>query len=221
MSDGLDRAEIIELLERLGTEDDAEALAAARTLHARISSAGVPWDMLLVPDGPPEDAYEEEEEEEEEYEEESYDDEEDEEEYDDEEDEGEGEDEDEEEDDEPDGSAEAEEDPAERAPAAANGEDTVPTEAASAGDTGADAEADAAEEPAEAVASAAADEAESAVGERPANKDLQLIERLLKRPGLTDATREDLELMKEDIAEGSLSAMDRNYLKSLEKRLKG
>lgn len=217
MSDGLDRAEIIELLERLGTEDDAEALAAARTLHARISSAGVPWDMLLVPDGPPEDAYEEEEEEE--YEEESYDDEEDEEEYDDEEDEGD--DEDEEEDDEPDGSAEAEEDPAERAPAAANGEDTVPTEAASAGDTGADAEADAAEEPAEAVASAAADEAESAVGERPANKDLQLIERLLKRPGLTDATREDLELMKEDIAEGSLSAMDRNYLKSLEKRLKG
>lgn len=216
MSDGLDRAEIIELLERLGTEDDAEALAAARTLHARISSAGVPWDMLLVPDGPPEDAYEEEEEEE--YEEESYD-EEDEEEYDDEEDEGD--DEDEEEDDEPDGSAEAEEDPAERAPAAANGEDTVPTEAASAGDTGADAEADAAEEPAEAVASAAADEAESAVGERPANKDLQLIERLLKRPGLTDATREDLELMKEDIAEGSLSAMDRNYLKSLEKRLKG
>lgn len=47
----LDRDEFIRLLERLGNEDDGEALAAARDLHARITVAEVTWDDLLVPEG--------------------------------------------------------------------------------------------------------------------------------------------------------------------------
>jgi hypothetical protein len=46
----LDRAGFIELLERLGAEDDKEALAAARTLHERLGDSGMTWDDLLVPD---------------------------------------------------------------------------------------------------------------------------------------------------------------------------
>jgi hypothetical protein len=210
VDDGLDRAEMIELLERLGAEDDAEALAAARTIHARIVASGVPWDVLLVPEdgGPPRDAYDDEEDEEEDADEE----------------EDEDEDEDEEE-------PAAEDDPVDEAE-----DDEAEDDGRARDETEAAVEETAVEEPAveepaveEPGDEAAAESDEVEAGEpEPAvaagavgNRDLQLIERLLKRPGLTESTREDLELMKEDIAEGSLSAMDRNYLKALEKRLKG
>jgi hypothetical protein len=43
----LDRAELLELLGRLGATDDADVLAAARTLHGKVSEAGLSWDTLL------------------------------------------------------------------------------------------------------------------------------------------------------------------------------
>jgi hypothetical protein len=43
----LDRAELLELLGRLGAEDDASVLAAARALHGRISESGLTWDTVL------------------------------------------------------------------------------------------------------------------------------------------------------------------------------
>jgi hypothetical protein len=43
----LDRAGIIALLDRLGAEDDATVLDAARTLHRQLSEAGTSWDELL------------------------------------------------------------------------------------------------------------------------------------------------------------------------------
>jgi hypothetical protein len=45
----LDRDEFMRLLEKLGSEDDAEALGAARDLHARVTIAQISWDELLVP----------------------------------------------------------------------------------------------------------------------------------------------------------------------------
>jgi hypothetical protein len=43
----LDRAELLELLDRLGAEDDAAVLAAARALHRKVSESGLTWDDLL------------------------------------------------------------------------------------------------------------------------------------------------------------------------------
>jgi hypothetical protein len=43
----LDRAELLELLGRLGASDDASVLVAARELHGKISASGVTWDTLL------------------------------------------------------------------------------------------------------------------------------------------------------------------------------
>jgi hypothetical protein len=43
----LDRPGIIELLGRLGAQDDATVLAAARELHAKVSQSGATWDELL------------------------------------------------------------------------------------------------------------------------------------------------------------------------------
>jgi hypothetical protein len=43
----LDRAELLELLGRLGAPDDASVLAAARALHGKISESGLTWDTLL------------------------------------------------------------------------------------------------------------------------------------------------------------------------------
>lgn len=48
MSDALERDTVIELLEKLGSDQDEEVLAAARTLHNQVTEAGVPWDDLLV-----------------------------------------------------------------------------------------------------------------------------------------------------------------------------
>jgi hypothetical protein len=50
MTEPLNRDEIIALLERLGAGDDAEALEAARALHAAIAAAGTSWEELLVPE---------------------------------------------------------------------------------------------------------------------------------------------------------------------------
>ena len=46
----LDRPGIVELLGRLGAEDDATALAAARELNAKVSQSGLTWDQLLRAD---------------------------------------------------------------------------------------------------------------------------------------------------------------------------
>jgi hypothetical protein len=43
----LDRAGIIELLDRLGAEHDAAVLQAARELHRKLSDSGLSWDDLL------------------------------------------------------------------------------------------------------------------------------------------------------------------------------
>jgi hypothetical protein len=43
----LDRAELLDLLGRLGAADDARVLAAARELHGKVSEAGLTWDTLL------------------------------------------------------------------------------------------------------------------------------------------------------------------------------
>lgn len=45
---GLDRDELIDLLERLGSPDDAQALEAARLLDRRIQEADTSWAELLV-----------------------------------------------------------------------------------------------------------------------------------------------------------------------------
>jgi len=46
----LDRQEFIRLLQKLGSDSDAEVLSAARDLHAKVTVAGVAWDSLLAPD---------------------------------------------------------------------------------------------------------------------------------------------------------------------------
>ena len=43
----LDRPGIVELLGRLGAQDDATVLAAARELNTRVSQSGLTWDELL------------------------------------------------------------------------------------------------------------------------------------------------------------------------------
>ena len=53
MTDGpdphhLDRAELISLLETLGSEDDQEVLAAARVLDTKVAAAGTSWSVLLA-----------------------------------------------------------------------------------------------------------------------------------------------------------------------------
>ena len=48
-----ERIYLLERLERLGAEDDAEALQAARELAARVSDGGLDWDDLIVPEDPP------------------------------------------------------------------------------------------------------------------------------------------------------------------------
>lgn len=45
----MDRDNFIALLERLGDGDDATALDAARTIHARVAESGFGWTDLLVP----------------------------------------------------------------------------------------------------------------------------------------------------------------------------
>lgn len=48
-----ERIYLLERLERLGAEDDADALQAARELAARVSDGGLDWDDLIAPEDPP------------------------------------------------------------------------------------------------------------------------------------------------------------------------
>ena len=50
MSDTLERDNVIDLLDRLGSEQDEDVLVAARALHAQITRAGLGWHDLLVGD---------------------------------------------------------------------------------------------------------------------------------------------------------------------------
>ena len=50
------RDDVIELLNRLGSDRDEDVLEAAREVHARITAAGMTWEDLLVPDGGAADA---------------------------------------------------------------------------------------------------------------------------------------------------------------------
>lgn len=45
----LDRAELISLLETLGSDNDEEVLAAARVLDTKVAAAGTSWSVLLAP----------------------------------------------------------------------------------------------------------------------------------------------------------------------------
>ena len=47
----LDRAALIELLDRLGSGDDATVLEAARALHRKAAESGLSWDDLIRLDG--------------------------------------------------------------------------------------------------------------------------------------------------------------------------
>jgi hypothetical protein len=46
-----DRAALIELLDRLGSSDDAMVLEAARALHRKAAEAGLSWDDIIQLDG--------------------------------------------------------------------------------------------------------------------------------------------------------------------------
>ena len=52
----LDRADLLDLLGRLGAEDDATVLAAARELHGKVRESGLTWDELLQLDADTSDA---------------------------------------------------------------------------------------------------------------------------------------------------------------------
>ena len=52
MSVTLERNQVVELLDKLGSEQDTDVLAAARMLHSQITESGMGWDDLLVGDGP-------------------------------------------------------------------------------------------------------------------------------------------------------------------------
>ena len=43
----VDRAALLELLDRLGSDDDATVLSAARELHRKIAESGISWDELV------------------------------------------------------------------------------------------------------------------------------------------------------------------------------
>jgi hypothetical protein len=126
MSD-LNRAELLDLLGRLGAEDDATVLAAARALHGKLRESGLTWDELLQLDADAGDA-----------------------------------------------------------------------------DTGQHDD------------TAAADGALSAGGK---DEIARLIERLLARPSISDALREELTDFKRAIADGTFEEMDAQYVRALAKRL--
>ena len=50
MTEPLERDNVIELLKRLGSDQDEDVLKAARQVHAQITAAGMTWEDLLVPD---------------------------------------------------------------------------------------------------------------------------------------------------------------------------
>ena len=52
MSEPIERNQVIELLDKLGSEQDEDVLAAARMLHSQIIESGMGWEDLLVGDEP-------------------------------------------------------------------------------------------------------------------------------------------------------------------------
>ena len=52
MSATLERNQVIELLDKLGSEQDEDVLAAARMLHSQITESRMGWGDLLVGDEP-------------------------------------------------------------------------------------------------------------------------------------------------------------------------
>ncbi|MEM7222234.1 MAG: hypothetical protein AAF495_04605 [Pseudomonadota bacterium] len=50
MAEALERDVVVELLNKLGEEEDEAVLAAAREAHARVQAAELTWDALLVPE---------------------------------------------------------------------------------------------------------------------------------------------------------------------------
>ena len=62
MTEPLERDTLIALLSKLGSEEDADVLAAARELHGRLQDAEVSWEELIVPEGDGEDLPDEDEE---------------------------------------------------------------------------------------------------------------------------------------------------------------
>ena len=52
MSVTLERNQVIELLNKLGSKQDEDVLAAARMLHSQITESGMGWADLLVGDEP-------------------------------------------------------------------------------------------------------------------------------------------------------------------------
>ena len=50
MAEALERDVVIELLNKLGSEQDEEVLDAARQANAKIAAAGLTWEDLLVPE---------------------------------------------------------------------------------------------------------------------------------------------------------------------------
>ncbi len=50
MTEPIPREDVIDLLNRLGSDRDEDVLEAAREVHARIAAANMTWDQLLVPD---------------------------------------------------------------------------------------------------------------------------------------------------------------------------
>ncbi len=50
MTEPLERDNVIELLNRLGSDQDEAVLEAARQVHAQITVAGMTWEDLLAPD---------------------------------------------------------------------------------------------------------------------------------------------------------------------------
>ena len=55
MTEPIPREDVIDLLNRLGSDRDEDVLEAAREVHARITAAGTTWEELLVPDGAADD----------------------------------------------------------------------------------------------------------------------------------------------------------------------
>ena len=51
----VDRAALIDLLDRLGSDDDATVLEAARALHRKAAESGLSWDDLIQLDRPDEE----------------------------------------------------------------------------------------------------------------------------------------------------------------------
>ncbi len=142
----LNRERIIELLDRLGSEDDADVLEAARTLQKEVSESGLGWDALLTPEDAEEPAFE---------------------------------------------------------------------------DVDDDVDDDVDEDEAEAEPEVEID-AEALTGKVRDARDaepLAMIEKMLARRQLGEATREELKGYKEDIAEGELDEADRKYLRALHTRI--